>query len=100
VGFVRARAHQDGPEDERAQRDSARVYEQPDYTSRLALHVRKSAAVDAFDFGVWIPNCEVVEEEHAVKGLGQELNLHLSRQIEFLPWLTRTHQNVACYQYS
>jgi hypothetical protein len=47
MGFVCARAHQDGPEDERAQRDSARVYEQPDYTSRLALHARKSAAVNA-----------------------------------------------------
>jgi hypothetical protein len=36
---------------------------------------------NAFDFGVWVSNCEVVEKEHAVEGFGQELDLRLSRQL-------------------
>lgn len=35
---------------------------------------------NAFDFGVWVANCEVVEVEHAVEGLGEELELRLYRQ--------------------
>jgi hypothetical protein len=30
-----------------------------------------------FDFGVWVANVQVVEEEHAVKGLSEELYLRL-----------------------
>ena len=47
VGFVRARAHQDGPEHQRAQRHSASVYEQPGYTSLLALHICTVCSRDA-----------------------------------------------------
>jgi hypothetical protein len=34
----------------------------------------------ALDFGVWVSNSKIIQKEHAVKGLGEELDLRLSRQ--------------------
>jgi len=50
----------------------------------------------AFDFSVWVTDCEVVEEEHAVKGFSQELDLRLSCQLVLIRML-RTWLRTSIY---
>lgn len=49
---------------------------------REGKHICEYTRTDrnALDFSMWVGNSEVVEEEHAVEGFGEELDLRLSHQ--------------------
>jgi hypothetical protein len=64
VRFVGARARDADPGDEDKQRDGAGVYEEPGYVYALVQGVR-------------VGDAQVGEVEHAVEGLGEELDLQL-----------------------
>jgi len=81
VRFVRSRAQDKGPGDEDAEGYGAGVDEEP-------------GDGDAFVFCVGIVDGEVVEEEHAVEGFGEELYLCLVCQSCFLVETERGHSGI------
>ena len=81
VRFVRSRAQDKGPGDEDGEGHGAGVDEEP-------------GDGDAFVFCVGVVDGEVVEEEHAVEGLGEELYLCLVCQFCFLVETARVHSGV------
>lgn len=52
-------------------------------------------------FSVRVPDCKVIQEEHAVEGFGEELYLYLSRQSTSASAspAKNTHQYISAYQY-
>jgi len=81
VRFVRSGAEDKGPGDEDAEGHGAGVDEEP-------------GDGDAFVFCVGVVDGEVVEEEHAVEGFGEELYLCLVCQSCFLVDTLRAHSGV------
>jgi hypothetical protein len=92
VCFVRAGTDNDSPEHQDAERHCAGIDEEPYCTtaamSALAMflvsglngHGDTHTHRDALNLGVWVSNGKIVQKEHAVKGLGEELDLRLCRQ--------------------
>ena len=88
VRLVRPRTNDKRPCDEHSEGDKARIYEKPN--DRYAL-----------DFGMRVPNRQVVEEKHAVEGLGEELYLCLAcepHQTDGRCRVLDTYQDVSAYQ--
>jgi hypothetical protein len=93
VCFMCAGTYEDGPEHEDTEGYSAGIDEEP-YCRTMAMSALSVFLMNGMDghryththryalnFGVWVSNGKIIQKEHAVKGLGEELDLRLSRQL-------------------
>ena len=80
VGFVGGAVEEEGVEEDDCQWNDTGVEEEP-------------WERDAFVGGVWVLNVDIVEEEHAVEGLEEELHLcWVSREVDSLAILGDTYK--------